>query len=211
MCISEARSFLSNAFFSGARSILRTFIVYLSLGLTLAILGITGYFLYENNRIFNRKINPEADVISSQIVVVKGHSLAPFILEGEKLATLWQPEFLETISRNDIVILSIESHASPLVKIVFGLPGDTWDVIQKPNGHFSVLINNEILKNPVGVEYSFSPEKVKILQMQIKITKKIIPEGTYLVFGANPSGTTDSSVFGLIETEQILGKAYRLN
>lgn len=190
---------------------MRELIVNISLVLTLVVLGFSGYVYYSNYRIFNREINPESDVISSQIVVVKGHSLEPFIFEGEKLATLWQPEFLKIISRGEILIISVDIHAGPLVKIVLGLPGDKWSLVKNLQGHFNVIINGEKLKNPLGVEYAFPPERIKILEMLIKITKNVIPPETYLVFGADPAGTMDSSVFGLIDKEQILGKATRLN
>jgi type IV secretory pathway protease TraF len=49
-----------------------------------------------------------------------------------------------------------------------------------------------------------------MLSLYEKDYKGIIPQNTYLILGDQPSGSVDSSVFGLVDKSDILGKAEKL-
>jgi len=69
-----------------------------------------------------------------------------------------------------------------------------------------VLINNEVLKNSEGEPYLLPENKRAMIGLYIRDYAGVIPEGAYLVLGNHATGSTDSTVFGLVSVGRIKGR-----
>ena len=88
-----------------------------------------------------------------------------------------------------------------MIKLLRGLPGDTFSI-----NYGQILINGHVAENSEGVAYQLSNPRAAMLDLYVHEFHGVIPPEMYLVMGENPSGTTDSSRFGLIARDQIIGK-----
>lgn len=137
--------------------------------------------------------------------VVRGNSLEPILKPGQEVKILQGYYECYPILRNDVVAFHHPAFEEPLIKIVKGIPGDKFE-LEKINGNWNILINNEILKNSQSQDYVLDENTYRILFLYETDYKGIIPEGAYLILGNQSCGTLDSTRFGLIHTSDILGK-----
>ncbi|HNO66160.1 MAG TPA: signal peptidase I, partial [Tepidiformaceae bacterium] len=147
---------------------------------------------------------------------VEGHSMDPTLSNGEfllvnslvyskvnidKLADLvpfWDPDeqgerhIFHGPERGDIIILhSRREVGRDLVKRVIGVPGDVFEI---RNG--TVYIDGRRLVEPyTNGEWSGNLSPVRI------------PAGKYFVMGDNRNNSLDSRAFGLVDEDDIVGKA----
>jgi signal peptidase I len=98
--------------------------------------------------------------------------------------------------RGDIVTLHPPNNpdwsATPFIKRIIGLPGETIEVKQG-----SVYINGKVLNEPY-VKNSFTYTMSPIL----------IPAGEYFVMGDNRDIADDSHIFGTVPRKNFIGKAW---
>ena len=134
-------------------------------------------------------------------VVVSGDSLSGIIGGGTNV-TVQTNLNCTSIDRNDLVLYNYAGRPDPVIKIVKALPGDTW----KLEG-CNIIVNNIILntRNPdgsIGAPYCIGDtRRLKLYANDYPI----IPPNTYLILGNKPEGTIDSSVFGLVDRQDIVG------
>lgn len=126
---------------------------------------------------------------------VRGTSMLPVYQEGDMIRYSSGYYHCYDIKRNDIIIYHHPREL--LIKRVVGVPGDSWKYLS-----WQILIGKKPLKNTEGQEYAIDS---KILRLYAD-SYPIIPEGTYLILGNQISGTLDSSRFGLIAKQDIVGK-----
>lgn len=128
-----------------------------------------------------------------RLVSVDGRSMETTLHDKERLILSrlpYSPDY------TDIVVLSLEEGAEPLIKRVIGLPGDTIEV--NDQGH--VYRNGEKLDEPY----------VKFLTAKEKMDGVVtVPEGYVFVMGDNRANgcSLDSRTFGCIPINALLGKA----
>lgn len=127
-------------------------------------------------------------------VVVSGDSMKPNLNNGELLLVRKIGYNGNTIKRADIVV--IKNDNTEIIKRVIGLPGE----------HISYK-NNQLYVNDklVGEKYNF--RDTTDFNLEEICTCTSIPEGKYLVLGDNRPISKDSRTVGLIDEEEIVGKA----
>lgn len=143
----------------------------------------------------------EVSVIESKII---GTSLEPFLADGSTVQALKDYYSCHAIQKGDMVIFKIGSDA--LIKIVKGLPGEQFLLQKDETELWNIIINGEKVKNSEGMPYAFNEDHYRILHRNETAYTNIIPEGAYLLLGDWPEGTDDSSVFGFIGKNNIIGK-----
>jgi len=139
--------------------------------------------------------------------IVRGGSLDPLIKDGETVRVLFGYYNCHEIQRDDVVLYSYAGNEAPLIKIVRGVPGDSFKLEQTEQGAWYIIINGNILKNSAGEPYLVSGKRYEMLALYEKDYKGVIPEQAYLIMGNLISGAMDSTRYGLVHKNDILAKA----
>lgn len=132
-------------------------------------------------------------------VVVSGDSMKPNLNNGELLLIQKIGYNSESITRFDIVVIKSEGNNGKneeIIKRVIGLPSE----------HVSYK-NNKLYVNGKVVTENYKYRDTKDFNLEEVCTCSIIPEGKYLVLGDNRPVSKDSRQIGLIDEEDIVGKA----
>ena len=132
-------------------------------------------------------------------VIVSGDSMKPNLNNGELLLVRKIGYNNDSIKRSDIIVLRTiddEGVEEEIIKRVIGLPGE----------HISYKNNKLYVDDKLVVEnYKFRDTKDFNLEEICSCTS--IPEAKYLVLGDNRPISKDSTEFGLIDEDDIVGKA----
>lgn len=127
-------------------------------------------------------------------VIVSGNSMKPNLNDGELLLVRKIGYNEKTIKRFDIVV--IKKDKEEIIKRVIGLPGE----------HISYK-NNKLYVNDKLVTEDYTHLDTKDFNLEEICTCSTIPEGKYLVLGDNRPISKDSRSIGLIDENDIIGKA----
>lgn len=128
---------------------------------------------------------------------VIGPSMQPTLEEGNILIVNKFLYRFSDIKRNDIIIIS--KNEKYMVKRVVGLPGEK--VEYKDN---YVIVDGVTYK-----ENFIDTTTVKTNDFSIQdLGYEIIPDNKYLVLGDNREDSLDSRSYGLIDKQEIIGKAW---
>lgn len=133
--------------------------------------------------------------------IINGNSLSGIFESGDCVKVLYGFYGCNQVKREDIVVYDQTGSKNPIIKIVKAVPGDK---LFFRNGDSKLIINGKPVANSKGDGYSFA--ETKMLELYAN-DYPIIPKDTYLILGNNPHGTFDSSHFGLVDGEDIIGKA----
>jgi len=127
-------------------------------------------------------------------VVVSGDSMRPNLNNGE-LLLVQKIGYRDTaIKRFDIIVL--KDGEDEIIKRVIGLPGE----------HISYK-NNKLYVNDNLVNESYKFRDTNDFNLEEVCTCNIIPDGKYLVLGDNRPISKDSRQIGLVDEDDIIGKA----
>lgn len=160
------------------------------------------------NNLNNFELKPASPCpVEEEIKTVRGNSLEPLVPSGSQIKALLGYYNCHEIKRNDLALYRYGGGETPLLKIVKGIPRDTFLMISENNGDYNLVINGKAVLNSKGIPYIFSGNKYKMLSLYEKDYKGVIPQNAYLLLGDQPSGSVDSSAFGLVDKSDILGKA----
>jgi len=170
------------------------FSVVLFLLLVLYILVIMGFFDTPSTT------NNECG-IEKRDEIVQGNSLDPFIKNGETVKALYHFYDCNQVNRMDVVLYDYAGSSNPIVKTVYAVPGEELS-LQKNEDGWNILVNKKVLKNRSGHPFLISQQGYRMLSLY----EGTLRADAYLILGENPSGSTDSTRFGLIGKQDILGK-----
>jgi len=177
-------------------ALLGTFAVFI---LTLAVLGAVLFVRTDSHSV----ITPHA----SNVIVVNivGSSMEPVFSSADEVSIDMSAYERAYPIRGDIARIARPGNRNDVIKFIHAIPSDIFSL--KPHeGGSHVIINGEVLTNYGGEPYLFAPARSKMLELYVRDYKGVIPEGAYLVLGNLAQGTEDSTQFGLIAGENIVGK-----
>jgi signal peptidase I len=136
---------------------------------------------------------------------VNGHSMEPTLPHGTNICLL--KNFYassENIKSGDIVGIHFNGTGMNMVKRVIGTPGD--QIVFGKDGYIyrngERMKENYITGNP---KFFLTPGFSRVL-LQIERFGGVIPKDMFLILGDNRRNSIDSSEYGLIHFDQILGK-----
>jgi len=95
------------------------------------------------------------------------------------------------------------------IKRVIGVPGDTIKYIIE-NGKVVVLINGIPERKIIGVDYDLIDEterNSKLLSKMLLVNEYLVKENEYYVLGDNRISSSDSRIWGGVNSGQMIGKA----
>lgn len=129
-----------------------------------------------------------------QVSIVNGSSMEPHLYHGQRIVVYKTAYFFNPPERGDIIVFRppLKLGATPFIKRVIGLPGDTIEVKKG-----IVYINGSPLDEP----YTKEPANYTL-------AKEDIDSNTYFVLGDNRNNTSDSHVWGTVPRRNIIGKAW---
>lgn len=108
--------------------------------------------------------------------------------------------------RNEIVMIKSPGRDEPIFKYIKMVPGDKYKVVEGKDKKFKVYVNDEVMMNSKGEEYSFTERKSKMVKLYESNFKEGIKSGVYFVFGESPAGGFDSTRFGPVTSERMVGR-----
>ena len=132
-----------------------------------------------------------------QTVIVNGNSMSPMIDSGDELKYISNYYVNNDIQRDDVVLYNFTRNINLIIKRVKGIPGDSFEY-----GDNNIYINGQILKNSQNISYFINSNMLELYANSYPV----LPKDTYLILGDTPRGSKDSSVFGLVNKNEIVGK-----
>jgi signal peptidase I len=135
----------------------------------------------------------------AQPFIVSGASMDDTFTNGQYLIVDQLSYYLHEPERGDVVIFRYPRDPSKFfIKRVIGLPGDTVTIEEA-----EVTITNET--NPDG--FTLSEPYVKSMEVTAPRTEVMGPR-EYFVMGDNRDQSSDSRVWGVLQEERIIGRAW---
>lgn len=127
-------------------------------------------------------------------VIVSGNSMKPNFNDGELLLVRKIGYNEKVVERFDVVVIREDN--DEIIKRIIGMPGE----------HISYK-NNKLYVNDKLVSEDYTHLATDDFNLEEVCTCSSIPDGKYLVLGDNRPISKDSRVIGLIDIDDIVGKA----
>jgi signal peptidase I len=151
-------------------------------------------------------------------LLVRGFLIAPFYIPSTSMVETLQVKDrilvnrlsyrLHEVNRGDVIVFKKPPDAQfgdeveDLIKRAIGLPGDTLEFRD-----CRVYVNGQLLEEPYTLEKCTNgPASTKSDPDQDGTV--IVPEGKYFAMGDNRTGSSDSRVWGFVDEDQIIGRAF---
>ena len=174
------------------------FILILFLLSIFLIINLKNISFTEGNTINNNCIT------KTELKEVRGDSLYPLIKSGQQVELLYDYYKCHIIKREDVVAYNYSGNSNSIIKIIKAIPEDRLK-LEKVNNSFQIIVNDISLRDSEGELYKIDESKIKMLELYSK-NYPTLPKDTYLILGNQISGTLDSTKFGMIHKDNILGK-----
>lgn len=139
---------------------------------------------------------------------VRGHSLAGLLGDGETVEILFGYFGCHPVGREDVVAYAYAGNPAPIIKVVKGLPGDSFGLEQSTGG-WRILVNGSVVTNSRKEPYLLDANSHRMLALYERDYHGRIPRDAYLILGNLATGSLDSSRFGLVGKRDLLGKVRR--
>jgi signal peptidase I len=145
--------------------------------------------------------------IEEKKVTVVGTSLSGFIEPGTILTVLGGYYACHDPKPGDVVIYFYGGLTAndPLIKIVKGIPGDIVS-LRKKGGSWNILVNGKPLQTTSGIPYAIAQQGFDSFSAYVNAAKGIIPPDEYMILGNLPAGSIDSTKFGFVRKQDLVGK-----
>ena len=138
--------------------------------------------------------------------LVRGVSLSPLIKPNDRVRILFNYYKENEIKRGDVVAYNVSSNEVPIIKIIKDIPDDKFYLRKTAGSIYHLVINNEVCVNSEDTPYLIDEQGAKMLSLYEKDCNGIVPENVYLLLGNLIYGSLDSTRFGLVSKDDILGK-----
>jgi len=135
----------------------------------------------------------------AQPFIVSGASMETTFSTGQYLVVDQLTYHFEEPKRGEVIIFRYPKDPSKFfIKRIIGLPGDTIDI----NGRDVVITNTEY---PDG--YKLTETYILDMKPNNTLTETLGP-GEYFVMGDNRDASSDSRMWGVLQRENIIGRAF---
>ena len=107
--------------------------------------------------------------------------------------------------RGDLVLYQVSKSHDPVVRLVAGIPGDTFKLVKDQNGNsWNIEINGEMLMEG-GKPYHFGSANPPALKLYQDAQKGVLDKSAVLIFSTKSPGDQDSGSLGVLSTLDIVG------
>jgi signal peptidase I len=118
----------------------------------------------------------------------------------------------EEPKRGDVVLIRRPGRPKErLLKMIVMIPGDRFILQTLSDESFGIFINGgrEPLTTPKGRVYKLRGPALSMMKLYQESLKGQVGAGLYFVMGTEPAGTLDSTRFGPVETQDLLGRVIK--
>jgi signal peptidase I len=171
---------------------------YIALAVVIILIGIALAAYSENPTFTGSQSTKESGY------VVADNSLNGVMDSGKEVKIIYGYYSTSNPQRGDIVAYNYTGSGAPVIRIVKGISGDRFELVY--DNTWKIKVNGEIVKNAQGVPYTLDTRAYGLLSLYEKDYKNKIPDNAYLLLGNIPSGSVDSTRFGLVDKQDIVGK-----
>lgn len=147
--------------------------------------------------------------ITYKTQTVRGASLEGFINEGDEVRVAQGYYRCNPVMRGDVVIYADAGNEVPVIKIAKGVFGDTFSLALAEGGA-KIFINGEALATTAGEVYRVSAEAYRLLSLYERDYQGAIPQRGLLILGNVPGGSRDSTEFGLVSVNDLIGRVVKV-
>ena len=137
----------------------------------------------------------------ADVRTLSGGSLSPALLSGDQLFFLGGYYGCNPVKYGDLVLYRWGDNKN-VAKFVRGLSGDQLAVEQISANQWRLELNGQPLHNSLGNDYILSEKKSALIRLYARNLKA----NEVLLLGDKSDGSHDSSVFGILKTDQLAGK-----
>lgn len=173
--------------------------------LVIILIIVIGYLIYLDKYHFDsnlvEKITGNKEGYSK--VLIQGDSMSGLLEDGQSYTFNFEYD-KSSIQRDDIVIYDYKGLRNAVAKSVKGIEGDKFELIRDGN-HYLMYVNDEVVTNSFGEAIKVSNENYRLLHLYESDYKNVIPKDALLLLGNKDYGTIDSTKFGLVSKNDILG------
>ena len=141
-----------------------------------------------------------------QIMTVRGHSMDGLLKENQDLKIDTNYYACHAPKAGDVVVIKKTGFPAPIIKQIFSVPGDRFELKGDENAGAEFLVNGKAIKNFEGKYYRFKAQAFKMLKLYESEFKYILPKEMYFVFGTSGNNSKDSTKFGPVPRSEIIGK-----
>jgi hypothetical protein len=115
------------------------------------------------------------------------------------------------VERGDTIYLRYSFKLDSVVRIVYGVPGDKFQVIKdSANKAWGVSINGERVQDADGKSHFFGNENAPLLSLYTaKDNKGTLGPKNFIVFSESSPSNADSGTLGLVSVDDFLGKVQK--
>jgi signal peptidase I len=170
----------------------------------LLALSVTIYTSLKTKEKSELKTDQKEEIVKESRTV-RGNSLSGVINSAEEVTILNGYYKNNKVERDDIILYDYKGSENGIIKIAKGIPGDSIE-LQKTEQSTNIIINGKILVTSENEPYTLDEKAVTLLSRYIKSNANVIPKDQYLILGNLPQGSQDSTRFGFIARQDILGK-----
>ncbi len=146
-----------------------------------------------------------ASCVTKEMQTVNGVSMAGIVENGQNVTVLDGYYRCNKLARDDVIIYNFSGDKNPLIKSVKGIPGDTFSLEQTASGTF-IDVDGKRLMTSDGQAYTFDVQRTKMLSLYVDDYHGVIPQNSAIILGNIATGSVDSSQFGLVSADDIIGK-----
>ncbi|MCB0408095.1 MAG: hypothetical protein KDD34_07825 [Bdellovibrionales bacterium] len=173
-------------------------------------LGTISWVLYKSY--FFRESLPQLGelrcVEEQKMITMPDDYLAGLIHKGEPLKVYVGYYNCNQVQRGDLVYFRISPPIDPVVKIVYGLPGDKFEVVETDiEDQWNIKLNDSLVMSgdkPYFIQSRHTPP-LKTYQIS---RSGILGPGEYIILSNVPPGMSDSSNLGIVRKRAFEGRVF---
>jgi hypothetical protein len=144
----------------------------------------------------------------TKTIAMKDAQMPKLFPVGSQFRVLTNWYSCHQVERGDLIYLRYSFKLDSVVRKVYGIPGDKFEVI-KDTVHkaWGLSINGERVSDPDGASHFFGNENPPLLSLYTsKGNKGTLGSKNYIVFSEKSPSASDSGTLGLVNSDDFLGK-----
>jgi signal peptidase I len=143
--------------------------------------------------------------VRDETVTVRGHSLAPLVPAGSRLAARFGYYRCHAVRRGDLVYYAHAGGSQAVAKVVKAVPGDRLSLAEV-DGDLRLLVNQQPARTSTGQHYHLDRRARRMLAPYVTSHGGVVPESAYLLLSDRNERVLDGRHFGLVHHDDLLAR-----